>query len=326
MDTESFTILLSLSCTTSHPWVSLNASRADQCGAGRNRTKGLTSTHRTSRGDTPSAPTSHYLLTPTHTNTNTTHTENFSWCLYSLPPCIYTLKGMESLIVTSYSSLSLDHSHFSCYLSHAPRRPLYPCLSRIRNTHTYLSRPRQMHQLHIHTCYITYPIDLKSPLFTFISHTTFLLNKVWPKNYFRVSTYIQHYKVIWRSTNANLHCMVPTMIFIPHCEFVYFYTIYKVSHNKEKRRASLSPSHTPLYAPFTYAHKTISRSSKSKPPENSRMFHLSLAIYAMTIIVFEAKARYVHWTSESTHYGHHLRLVVIIQSRAHRTTLYLLMT
>ena len=207
-----------------------------------------------------------------------------------------------------------------------PCRPLYPCLSRIRNTHTYLSRPCQIHQLHIHTCYITYPIDLKSPLFTFISHTTFLLNKVWPKNYFRVSTYIQHYKVIWRSTNANLHCMVPTMIFIPHCEFVYFYTIYKVSHNKEKRRASLSPSHTPLYAPFTYAHKTISRSSKSKPPENSRMFHLSLAIYAMTIIVFEAKARYVHWTSESTHYGHHLRLVVIIQSRAHHTTLYLLMT
>ena len=182
-----------------------------------------------------------------------------------------------------------------------------------------------MHQLHIHTCYITYPIDLKSPLFTFISHTTFLL-KVWSKNYFRVSTYIQHYKVIWRSTSANLHCMVPTMIFIPHCEFVYFYTIYKVSHNKEKRRASLSPSHTPLYAHFTYARKTISRSSKSKPPENSRVFHLSLAIYAMTIIVFEAKARYVHWTSKSTHYGHHLRLVVIIQSRAHRTTLYLLMT
>ena len=137
MDTESFTILLSLSCTTSHPWVFLNASRADQCGTGRNQTKGFTSTHWTSRGDTPSAPTSQYLLTPTHTNTNTTHTENFSWCLCSLPPCIYTLKGMESLVVTSYSSLSLDHSHFSCYLSHAPHRPLYPCLSRIRNTHTY---------------------------------------------------------------------------------------------------------------------------------------------------------------------------------------------
>ena len=140
MDTESFTILLSLSCTTSHPWVSLNASRADQCGAGRNRTKGLTSTHRTSRGDTPSAPTSHYLLTSTHTNTNTTHTENFSWCLYSLPPCIYTLKGMESLVVTSYSSLSLDHSHFSCYLSHAPPvgPSIHASLEYVIHTHTSL--------------------------------------------------------------------------------------------------------------------------------------------------------------------------------------------
>lgn len=140
MDTESFTILLSLSCTTSHPWVSLNASRADQCGVGRDRTKGLTSTHRTSRGDTPSAPTSHYLLTPTHTNTNTTHTENFSWCLYSLPPCIYTLKGMESLVVTSYSSLSLDHSHFSCYLSHVPPvgPSIHASLEYVIHTHTSL--------------------------------------------------------------------------------------------------------------------------------------------------------------------------------------------
>ena len=180
MDTESFTILLSLSCTTSHPWVSVNAPRADQCGVGRNKTKGLTSTHQTSRGDTPSAPTSHYLLTPTHTNTNTTHTQNSPGA--SIPsPLAYT-HSRESLTMTSYSSLSLDLSHFLCYLSHAPspRRPLYPCLSRIRNTHTYLSRPCQMHQLHIHTCYIMYPTDLKSPLFTFISHTTFLLNKVGP--------------------------------------------------------------------------------------------------------------------------------------------------
>ena len=123
-----------------------------------------------------------------------------------------------------------------------------------------------------------------------------------------------------------LHCMVPTMIFILHCEFVYFYTIYKVSHNKEKRRASLSPWHTPPLHPFHVRTQTISRSSKRKPPAHSRMFHLYLAIYTMTIIVFEAKARYVHWTSESTHYGHHLHLVVIIQSRAHRTTLYLLKT
>ena len=130
-----------------------------------------------------------------------------------------------------------------------PRRPLYPCLSRIRNTHTYLSRPRQMHQLHIHTCYITYPIDLKSPLFTFISHTTFLLNKVWPKNYFRVSTYIQHYKVIWRSTNTNLHCMVPIMIFIPHCEFVYFILYIKlviIKRNEEHLSLHRIPPSTPL--------------------------------------------------------------------------------
>ena len=183
-----------------------------------------------------------------HIPTQTPHTQKiFSWCLYPLPPCIFTLKGISHRDII-FVSLSRPLSFLVLSL---PRPPaLYPCLSRIRNTHTYLSRPCQMHQLHIHTCYITYPIDLKSPLFTFISHTTFLLNKVWPKNYFRVSTYIQHYKVIWRSTNANLHCMVPTMIFIPHCEFVYFYTIYKVSHNKEKRRASLSPSHTPPVRPF----------------------------------------------------------------------------
>ena len=181
MDTESFTILLSLSRATSHPWVFLNASRADQCGAGRNRTKGLTSTHQTSRGDTPSAPTSHYLLTPTHTNTNTTHTENFSWCLYSLPPLhIHTQGNGISCRDVIFVSLSRPLSFLVLSLPRPPRRPLYPCLSRIRNTHTYLSRPRQMHQLHIHTCYITYPIDLKSPLFTFISHKTFLLNKLWP--------------------------------------------------------------------------------------------------------------------------------------------------
>ena len=88
--TQSFTILLSLSCTTSHPWVFLNASRADQCGVGQNRTKGLTATHRTSRGDTPSAPTSHYLLTPTHTNTNTTHRKFLLVPLFPPPLHIHT--------------------------------------------------------------------------------------------------------------------------------------------------------------------------------------------------------------------------------------------
>ena len=89
----------------------------------------------------------------------------------------------------------------------------------------------------------------EKPSLHVISHTTFLLNKVWPKIYFRISTYIQHYKVIWRSMNINLHCMVPIMIFISHCEFLCFYTIYRVSYNKEKRRASLSPSHTPPLRP-----------------------------------------------------------------------------
>ena len=114
-----------------------------------------------------------------HIPTQTPHTKNiFSWCLYPLPPCIYTLKGISRRDVIF---VSLSTTLISRAIS-PPHRPLYPCLSRIRNTHTYLSRPCQMHQLHIHTCYITYPIDLKSPLFTLISHTTFLLNKVWPKN------------------------------------------------------------------------------------------------------------------------------------------------
>ena len=111
--------MLSLSCTTSHPWVSLNASWADQCGAGQNRTKGLTSTHRTSRGDTSSAPMSRYLLTPTHTNTDTTDKKYILLVPLSTPPCIYTLKGISRRDVI-FISLSLHHSHFSCYLSHAP--------------------------------------------------------------------------------------------------------------------------------------------------------------------------------------------------------------
>ena len=217
-----------------------------------------------------------------HIPTQTPHTQKISPGA-SIPPLAYTHSREWNLSSIIFVSLSLDHSHFSCYLSHAPRRPLYPCLSRIRNTHTYLSRPRQMHQLHIHTCYITYPIDLKSPLFTFISHTTFLLNKVWPKNYFRVSTYIQHYKVIWRSTNANLHCMVPTMIFIPHCEFVYFYTIYKVSHNKEKRRASLSIAYPPC-TPLSRMHTKLSPGPLKVSPQK---------IHACFIFL----SRYMQWRS-----------------------------
>ena len=139
MDTESFTILLSLSCTTSHPWVYLNVSRADQCGAGRNRTKGLTSTHRTSRGDTPSAPTSRYLLTPTHTNTNTTHKKNFSWCLYPLPPLHIHTQGNLSSWRHIRLSLSRPLSFLVLSLPHPPVGPsIHASLEYVIHTHTSL--------------------------------------------------------------------------------------------------------------------------------------------------------------------------------------------
>ena len=246
------------------------------------------------------------LSSHTHTYQHKHHTHRKFLLVPLFPPPlhIHTQGNGISCHDVIFVSLSLDHSHFSCYLSHAPRRPLYPCLSRIRNTHTYLSRPRQMHQLHIHTCYITYPIDLKSPLFTFISHTTFLLNKVWPKKYFRVSTYIQHYKVIWRSTNANLHCMVPTMIFILHCEFVYFYTIYKARHNKEKQRASLSLHRIhPLYAPFTYTQKLSPGPLKVSPQKIHTCF-IFLSRY------MQWRSLYLKWKHD-TYIGLHNPLITV---------------
>ena len=246
----------------------------------------------------------------------------------SPPPCIYTLKGISrhDIILVSLS-LDLSHSRAICPTPSSPRWPLYPCLSRIRNTHTYLSRPRQMYQLHIHTCYITYPIDLKSPLFTFISHTTFLLNKVWPKN---ILEFLHIYNI------TKLYGGVRTLICIAWCPqwylfrtvnlyiFILYTKLVIIKRNEE--HLSLHRIPPPLYALSRMHTKLSPGPLKVSPPAHSRMFHLSLAIYTVTIIVFEAKARYVHWTSESTHYGHHLRLVVIIQSRAHRTTLYLLMT
>ena len=120
-----------------------------------------------------------------HIPTQTPHTQRKFLLVPLFPPPlrIHTQGNGTSCHDVIFVSLSRPLSFLVLSLPRPPpRRPLYPCLSRIRNTHTYLSRPRQMHQLHIHTCYITYPIDLKSPLFTFISHTTFLLNKVWPKN------------------------------------------------------------------------------------------------------------------------------------------------
>ena len=121
---------------------------------------------------------------------------------------------------------------------------------------------------------------LSSRLFR-IQHSFWI--KCGQKNYFRISTYIQHWRRTWIwIMNANLHCMVPTIIFIPHCEFVYFYTIYKVSHNKEKRRASLSIAY-PLYAPFMYTHKLSPSPLKVSPQK----------IHARFIFL----SRYMQWRS-----------------------------
>ena len=219
-----------------------------------------------------------------HIPTQTPHTQKISPGA-SIPPCIYTLKGMESLVVTSYSSLSLDHSHFSCYLSHAPspRQPLYPCLSRICNTHTYLSRPRQMHQLHIHTCYITYPIDLKSPLFTFISHTTFLLNKVWPKNYFRVST-------IYNIT--KLYGGVQTLICIAWCPQwylfrtvnLYIFILYTKLVIIKRNEEHLSLHRIPPCTPLSRMHTKLSPGPLKVSPQK---------IHACFIFL----SRYMQWRS-----------------------------
>ena len=153
-----------------------------------------------------------------------------------------------------------------------------------------------MHQLHIHTCYITYPIDLKSPLFTFILHTTFLLNKVWPKNCFRISTYIQHYKVIWRSMNACIAWCPQWYIFRTMNLYILILYIKVVIIKRNEEHLSLHRIPPPPVRPFHVCTQTISRSSRSKPPAHSRMFHLSLAIYTSMITIFEAKARYVDWT------------------------------
>ena len=117
------------------------------------------------------------------------------------------------------------------------------------------TRPHQMHQLHIHTCYIMYPIDLKSPLFTFISHTTFLLNKVWPKN---ILEFLHIYNI------TKLYGGVRTLICIAWCPqwylfrtvnlyiFILYTKLVIIKRNEE--HLSLHRIH-PLYAPFTYAHK-----------------------------------------------------------------------
>ena len=139
MDIESFTILLSLSCTTSHPWVFLNASRADQCGAGRNRTKGLTSTHRTSRGDTPSAPRLIIFSHP-HIPTQTPHTQKISpGASIPSPLHIHTQGNGISCRDVIFISLSRPLSFLVLSLPRPPVGPsIHASLEYVIHTHTSL--------------------------------------------------------------------------------------------------------------------------------------------------------------------------------------------
>ena len=148
-----------------------------------------------------------------HIPTQTPHTQKYSRgaSIHSPSRCHIRL------------SLSRPLSFLVLSLPRRPLRPLYPCLSRIRNTHTYLSRPCQMHQLHIHTCYITYPIDLKSPLFMSISHTTFLLNKVWPKNileFLHIYNITKLYGGVWTLALHGAHNDIYSALWI--CIFLYY--------------------------------------------------------------------------------------------------------
>ena len=75
-----------------------------------------------------------------HIPTQTPHTKKYSPGASIHSPVAYT-HSRESLVMTSYSSLSLDHSHFSCYLSHAPPPvgpSIHASLEYVIHTHTSL--------------------------------------------------------------------------------------------------------------------------------------------------------------------------------------------
>ena len=80
------------------------------------------------------------------------------------------------------------------------------------------------------------------------------------KIYFIKSTSIQYCKVIW-STKVN--CMVHPMIFIPHCECLYFYTMKLVIIKRNEEHLFLPIA--PFLRLFHVRTQTISRPSKSMP-------------------------------------------------------------
>ena len=213
------------------------------------------------------------------------HTQKISPGASIPSPLAYTHSREWNLLSWRHIRLSLSRplSFLVLSLPRPPCRPLYPCFSRIRNTHTYLSRPRQMHQLHIHTCYITYPIDLKSPLFTFISHTTFLLNKVWPKN---ILEFLHIYNI------TKLYGGVRTLICIAWCPQwylfrtvnLYIFILYTKLVIIKRNEEHLSLHRIPPCTPLSRMHTKLSPGPLKVSPQK---------IHACFIFL----SRYMQWRS-----------------------------
>ena len=225
------------------------------------------------------------LSSHTHTYQHKHHTHRKFLLVPLFPPPLHIHTQGNGISCRDIIFVSLSRTLSFLMLSlprPSPSRPLYPCLSRIRNTHTYLSRPCQIHQLHIHTCYIMYPIDLKIPLFTFISHTTFLLNKVWPifLEFLNIYNIIKLYGGVW-----TLICIAwcPQWYLFRTVNF-YIFILYKklVIIKRNEEYLSLHRIH-PLYAPFTYAHKLSPSPLKVRPQH----------IHACFIFL----SRYIQWRS-----------------------------
>ena len=218
-----------------------------------------------------------------HIPTQTPHTQKYILLVpLSAPPCIYTLKGISRRDVI-FVSLSRPLSFRVLSFPRPPCRPLYPCLSRIRNTHTYLSRPCQMHQLHIHTYYIMYPLDLKA-----LSSRLFRIqHSFWIKCGQKIILEFLH---IYNIT--KLYGGVWTLICIAWCPqwylfrtvnlyiFILYIKLVIIKRNEEH----LSPHRIhPLNAPFTYTHKLSLGPLKVSPQH----------IHACFIFL----SRYIQWRS-----------------------------
>ena len=130
--------MLSLSCTTSHPWVSLNASRPTnvaQDGTERRASPRPTGPHAV----THPLPPRLVIFSHPHIPTQTPHThKNILLVPLSTPPCIYTLKGISHRDVI-FISLSRPLSFLVLSLPRPPAGPsIHASLEYVIHTHTSL--------------------------------------------------------------------------------------------------------------------------------------------------------------------------------------------